>query len=137
MENKKKSMFVWLTMAFWIRTSQIIPYNFSRLQREAKELEKLNSGIGAAIAKDLKETAKYRKWKQQNLDPRNASRTASANKEPLNKLRWVDCATSGTCKRFRFLLILTDSAVIGVVVTSLRSQGLYVTVTCDDSLYKL
>ncbi|KAM7359927.1 actin binding LIM protein Uncoordinated 115a isoform 6-T6 [Cochliomyia hominivorax] len=60
----------------------------SRLQREAKELEKLNSGIGSAIAKDLKETAKYRKWKQQNLDPRNASRTPSASKEPVYKLRY-------------------------------------------------
>ncbi|XP_065372568.1 actin-binding LIM protein 3 isoform X2 [Calliphora vicina] len=60
----------------------------SRLQREAKELEKLNSGIGSVIAKDLKETAKYRKWKQQNLDPRNASRTPSASKEPVYKLRY-------------------------------------------------
>ncbi|XP_037891760.1 actin-binding LIM protein 3 isoform X5 [Glossina fuscipes] len=60
----------------------------SRLQREAEELEKLNSGIGSVIARDLKETAKYRKWKQQNLDPRNASRTPSASKEPLNKLRY-------------------------------------------------
>ncbi|TMW39254.1 hypothetical protein DOY81_015666 [Sarcophaga bullata] len=59
----------------------------ARLQREAEELEKLNSGIGSAIAKDLKETAKYRKWKQQNLDPRNASRTPSASKEPVYKLR--------------------------------------------------
>ncbi|XP_036323548.1 actin-binding LIM protein 3 isoform X2 [Rhagoletis pomonella] len=60
----------------------------TRLQREAEELEKLNSGIGSAIAKDLKEHAKYRKWKQQNLDPRNASRTPSAAKEPILKLRY-------------------------------------------------
>lgn len=60
----------------------------SRLQREAEQLEKLKSGIGSAIAKDLKEHAKYRKWKQNNLDPRNASRTPSASKEPLYKLRY-------------------------------------------------
>ncbi|EDW28100.1 GL27322 [Drosophila persimilis] len=59
-----------------------------RLQREAAELEKLNSGIGSVIAKDLKEHAKHRKWKQNNLDPRNASRTPSASKEPLYKLRY-------------------------------------------------
>ncbi|XP_023034598.1 actin-binding LIM protein 2 isoform X4 [Drosophila willistoni] len=59
-----------------------------RLKREAEQLEKLNSGIGSAIAKDLKEHAKYRKWKQNNLDPRNASRTPSASKEPLYKLRY-------------------------------------------------
>ncbi|XP_054726776.1 actin-binding LIM protein 2 isoform X8 [Anastrepha obliqua] len=60
----------------------------TRLHREAEELEKLNSGIGSVIAKDLKEHAKYRKWKQQNLDPRNASRTPSAAKEPILKLRY-------------------------------------------------
>ncbi|XP_034665523.1 actin-binding LIM protein 3 isoform X3 [Drosophila subobscura] len=59
-----------------------------RLQREAEQLEKLNSGIGSVIAKDLKEHAKYRKWKQNNLDPRNASRTPSASKEPIYKLRY-------------------------------------------------
>ncbi|XP_060645875.1 actin-binding LIM protein 3 isoform X2 [Drosophila nasuta] len=60
----------------------------TRLQREAEQLEKLNSGIGSVIAKDLKEHAKYRKWKQNNLDPRNASRTPSASKEPIYKLRY-------------------------------------------------
>ncbi|KAL5282961.1 ABLIM3 family protein [Megaselia abdita] len=59
-----------------------------RLKKEAEKLEKLNSGIGSAIAKDLKEHAKYRKWKQQHLDPRNASRTPSASKEPVYKLRY-------------------------------------------------
>lgn len=73
----KKKLFLLFAFAF-----------IRRLQREAKELEKLNSGIGSAIAKDLKETAKYRKWKQQNLDPRNASRTPSASKEPVYKLRY-------------------------------------------------
>ncbi|XP_055847677.1 actin-binding LIM protein 2 isoform X2 [Episyrphus balteatus] len=60
----------------------------ARLRREAEELEKLKSGIGSVIAKDLKEHAKYRKWKQNNLDPRNASRTPSASKEPVYKLRY-------------------------------------------------
>lgn len=59
-----------------------------RLKKEAEELEKLNSGIGSVILKDLKEHAKYRKWKQQNLDPRNASRTPSASKEPVYRLRY-------------------------------------------------
>lgn len=59
-----------------------------RLTREAERLEKLNSGMGSVMAKDLKEHAKYRKWKQQNLDPRNASRTPSAAKEPVYKLRY-------------------------------------------------
>ncbi|XP_037913450.1 actin-binding LIM protein 1 isoform X3 [Hermetia illucens] len=59
-----------------------------RLKKEEEELQKLNSGIGSVILKDLKEHAKYRKWKQQNLDPRNASRTPSASKEPAYRLRY-------------------------------------------------
>ncbi|XP_055381382.1 actin-binding LIM protein 3 isoform X2 [Condylostylus longicornis] len=59
-----------------------------RLKKEAEELEKLNSNMGSVIARDLKEAVRYRKWKQQNLDPRNASRTPSASKEPVYKLRY-------------------------------------------------
>lgn len=44
--------------------------------------------MGAVILKDLKEHAKYRKWKQQHMDPRNASRTPSASREPLYRLRY-------------------------------------------------
>ncbi|XP_055678530.1 actin-binding LIM protein 1 isoform X3 [Lutzomyia longipalpis] len=59
-----------------------------RLKKEEEELAKMKSGMGAVILKDLKEHARYTKWKQQNLDPRNASRTPSASKEPLYKLRY-------------------------------------------------
>ncbi|XP_055699830.1 actin-binding LIM protein 1 isoform X1 [Phlebotomus papatasi] len=59
-----------------------------RLKKEEEELAKMNSGMGAVILKDLKEHARYTKWKQQHLDPRNASRTPSASKEPLYKLRY-------------------------------------------------
>lgn len=45
--------------------------------------------MGQVILKDLKEHAKYKKWKQNHLDPRNASRTPSANKELHYRLRWV------------------------------------------------
>lgn len=44
--------------------------------------------MGAVILKDLKEHAKYRKWKQSHIDPRNASRTPSASKEPGYRLRY-------------------------------------------------
>lgn len=52
-------------------------------------MKKINTGMSQVILKDLKETAKYRKWKQQNLDPRNASRTPSASKEPVYRLRYI------------------------------------------------
>lgn len=63
---------------------------FSRrpLKREEEELQKINSGMGAVILKDLKEHAKYRKWKQSHMDPRKASRTPSASREPVYRLRY-------------------------------------------------
>lgn len=56
--------------------------------KEEEELKKIKSGMGAVILKDLKEHAKYRKWKQQHIDPRNASRTPSASKELMHRLRY-------------------------------------------------
>ena len=58
------------------------------LRKEEAELSKINSSMGAVILKDLKEHAKNRKWKQHNIDPRNASRTPSASKEPVYRLRY-------------------------------------------------
>lgn len=62
-------------------------FYFRRLNKEQEELKKINSGMGAVILKDLKEHAKYRRWKQSHLDPRNSSRTPSAAKEPMYRLR--------------------------------------------------
>lgn len=43
--------------------------------------------MGSVLLKDMKEQAKIRKYKQSHMDPRNASRTPSASKEPMNRLR--------------------------------------------------
>lgn len=60
-----------------------------RLRREEEELSKLkSSGMGKVILKDLQEQKKYENWKRENLDPRNASRTPSASKEPTYRLRY-------------------------------------------------
>jgi actin-binding LIM protein len=58
-----------------------------QLKREEEELKKINSGMSKVILKDIKERQKYRIWKQNNLDPRNASRFPSAMKEPTYKMR--------------------------------------------------
>lgn len=58
-----------------------------QLKREEEELKKINSGMSKVILKDIKERQKYKVWKQNNLDPRNASRTPSATKEPVYKMR--------------------------------------------------
>ncbi|XP_062553550.1 actin-binding LIM protein 2 isoform X3 [Armigeres subalbatus] len=60
-----------------------------RLRKEEEELSKLkSSGMGKVILKDLQEHKKYEHWKRENLDPRNASRTPSASKEPTYRLRY-------------------------------------------------
>lgn len=58
------------------------------LRKEEAELKKIKSGMGAVILKDLKEHAKFRKWKQLHIDPRNSSRTPSASKELMYRLRY-------------------------------------------------
>ncbi|XP_017768153.1 PREDICTED: actin-binding LIM protein 3-like isoform X3 [Nicrophorus vespilloides] len=59
-----------------------------KLRREEQELLKCASGIGKVFLKDVKEREKLKQWKAANLDPRNASRTPSANKEPTYRLRY-------------------------------------------------
>ncbi|KAG5674010.1 hypothetical protein PVAND_004003 [Polypedilum vanderplanki] len=59
-----------------------------QLKREEEELKKINSGMSKVILKDIKERQKYKIWKQNNLDPRNASRFPSASKEPVYKMRY-------------------------------------------------
>ena len=58
-----------------------------QLKREEEELKKIDSGMGKVLLKDNKERQKYTIWKQSHLDPRNASRTPSASKEPVYKMR--------------------------------------------------
>ncbi|XP_035784474.1 actin-binding LIM protein 3-like isoform X1 [Anopheles albimanus] len=60
-----------------------------RHNKEEEELRKLkSSGMGTVILKDLQEKKRYEHWKQENLDPRNASRTPSAAKEPTYRMRY-------------------------------------------------
>lgn len=60
----------------------------ARLKREEEELSKIATGIGKVFLKEVKEREKLKKIKMANLDPRNASRTPSANKEPTYRLRY-------------------------------------------------
>ncbi|CAH1134846.1 unnamed protein product [Ceutorhynchus assimilis] len=59
-----------------------------KLKKEEEELSKMGSGIGKVFLKNVKEREKFKQWKAVNLDPRNASRTPSANKEPVYRLRY-------------------------------------------------
>ncbi|KAJ8709466.1 hypothetical protein PYW08_009470 [Mythimna loreyi] len=59
-----------------------------KLRREEHELAKIETGIAQVFLKEVKEREKLQQWKKQNLDPRNASRTPSASREPLPRLRY-------------------------------------------------
>lgn len=58
------------------------------MKKEEKELSKIATGIGKVFLKNVHEREKIKKWKAAHLDPRNASRTPSANKEPHYRLRY-------------------------------------------------
>ncbi|KOB51830.1 Uncharacterized protein OBRU01_27089, partial [Operophtera brumata] len=59
-----------------------------QLRREERELAKIHSGMGQVFLKEVKEREKLEQWKKQNLDPRNASRTPSASREVMPRLRY-------------------------------------------------
>ncbi|GFY72981.1 actin-binding LIM protein 1 [Trichonephila inaurata madagascariensis] len=59
-----------------------------QLKKEEEELSKIATGIGKVFLKNVQEREKIKAWKRANLDPRNASRTPSANKEPPSRLRY-------------------------------------------------
>lgn len=58
------------------------------MQKEEEELSKIATGIGKVFLQNVREREKLRQWKMSHLDPRNASRTPSAAKEPINRLRY-------------------------------------------------
>ncbi|XP_054720732.1 uncharacterized protein LOC129230359 [Uloborus diversus] len=59
-----------------------------QLKREEEELSKIATGIGKVFLKTVKDREKIKAWKRSHLDPRNASRTPSASKEPPVRLRY-------------------------------------------------
>ncbi|XP_031351586.1 actin-binding LIM protein 3 isoform X2 [Photinus pyralis] len=59
-----------------------------QLKKEEHELSKIATGIGKVFLKNVHEREKLKQWKAAHLDPRNASRTPSASKEPQYKLRY-------------------------------------------------
>ncbi|XP_026273872.1 actin-binding LIM protein 1 isoform X6 [Frankliniella occidentalis] len=59
-----------------------------KLKREEKELSKIATGIGKVFLHNVREREKLRQWKMSHIDPRNASRTPSAAREPKYHLRY-------------------------------------------------
>ncbi|XP_077297355.1 actin binding LIM protein Uncoordinated 115a isoform X2 [Arctopsyche grandis] len=59
-----------------------------QLKKEEQELSKIETGMAKVFLKNVKDREKVKQWKKANLDPRNASRTPSASKEPTYRLRY-------------------------------------------------
>ncbi|CAG7720658.1 unnamed protein product [Allacma fusca] len=64
------------------------PEDDPKLKKEEEELSKIATGIGKVFLQNVKEREKLRAWKMSHLDPRNASRTPNASKEPALRLRY-------------------------------------------------
>lgn len=98
-----------------------------QLRREEQELSKIETGMAQVFLKDVKEREKIKIWKKQNLDPRNASRTPSASKEPVYRLRYsspVGASPSRHIDHPRVAIDVPDSREHSIpsynVVSSLR-----------------
>lgn len=83
----RKSKFFFFFFGCLVSDFKKTNFLFRKDKKEEQELVKINSGMGSVLLKDMKEQAKIRKYKQSHIDPRNASRTPSASKEPMNRLR--------------------------------------------------
>ncbi|XP_063239585.1 actin-binding LIM protein 3 isoform X2 [Bacillus rossius redtenbacheri] len=59
-----------------------------KLKKEEEELSKIATGIGKVFLQSVREREKLRQWRMAHLDPRNASRTPSAAREPAYRLRY-------------------------------------------------
>jgi hypothetical protein len=57
-------------------------------QKAEQELMKASGGIGKVFLEQVREREKIRLWKLKHLDPRKASRTPSADREPAYSLRF-------------------------------------------------
>ncbi|UYV63446.1 ABLIM3 [Cordylochernes scorpioides] len=77
-----------------------------QLKKEEEELSKIATGIGKVFLKTVREREKIRAWKKLNLDPRNASRTPSADHEPPIRLRYDNPIKA--CKSISALMYIRE-----------------------------
>jgi actin-binding LIM protein len=59
-----------------------------KLKKEQDELSKIDTGIAKVFFQDREKDRENLRQKAANVDPRNASRTPSANREPAYRLRY-------------------------------------------------
>lgn len=71
-----------------------------KLKKEQDELSKIDTGIAKVFLQDREKDRENLRHKAANVDPRNASRTPSAAREPTYRLRYE--SPVGACKLSRF-----------------------------------
>lgn len=67
-----------------------------KLKKEQDELSKIDTGIAKVFLQDREKDRENLRHKAANVDPRNASRTPSAAREPTYRLRYE--SPVGACK---------------------------------------
>lgn len=80
-----------------------------KLKKEQNELSKIDTGIAKVFLQDREKDRENLRHKAANVDPRNASRTPSAAREPTYRLRYE--SPVGACKLSCFLSLQFLSAV--------------------------
>ena len=69
-----------------------------KLKKERDELSKIDTGIAKVFLQDREKDRENLRHRAANVDPRNASRTPSANREPAYRLRYE--SPVGACEYF-------------------------------------
>lgn len=67
-----------------------------KLKKEQDELSKIDTGIAKVFLHDIEKDRENLRHRAANVDPRNASRTPSAAREPTYRLRYE--SPVGACK---------------------------------------
>lgn len=67
-----------------------------KLKKEQEELSKIDTGIAKVFLQDREKDRENLRHRAANVDPRNASRTPSAAREPTYRLRYE--SPVGACK---------------------------------------
>lgn len=73
-----------------------------KLKKEEDELSKINTGIAKVFLQDIEKDRENLRHRAANVDPRNASRTPSAAREPTYRLRYE--SPVGACELLLLLL---------------------------------
>lgn len=73
-----------------------------KLKKEQDELSKIDTGIAKVFLQDREKDRENLRHRAANVDPRNASRTPSAAREPTYRLRYE--SPVGACELSSFIL---------------------------------